>query len=307
MIRYTAPAEMPIVYPYAVIHLYAGTELVGECTITFKSIEPKPEPLESEILSKEPEPEPEPQEEEIIEPHDCCADPDRPDEPLKIEPTSIRAGPNQPVIIGIKKLWRDCDDGCYKWQIAHGGGKLLCACGKQAIYLTPSLNRMCEANATIELICTDQVVATCHVTINTWGEREPAYITYDRDLHFTFEFWDAPWAGEHGVAPPPGITAPVFYLVDWRHVYDCNDNELSKNPYIKEQIIATYNPIKKQWVYIPHIVGIPGGEYDSYTAIPIHSIRQQYKDDEDVRTHDMKESGCCPEGLIPILPDYMWL
>jgi len=307
MIRYTAPDKMPELYPTAVIHLFAGSELVGECNIRFKALEPEVEPVASEILPKEPEPEPEPEEEEIMEDHWCCDDPDEFLTPVKIEPTSIRTSPGQPVIIGIKKVYPGCDEACYQWRIAHGGGFLACDCGMQAIYMPPDLNKMCEANATVEMVCQGYLVQQCHITINTWGEAEPAYIKYDRDAHFTFEFWDPPMYRWQGRALPPGVTAPQFWIVDWKRTYDCADNEIKKEPYIMFKVVITWLPREDRWCFLTWAGHIPYEEYHSFTDIPLDPLFWMYKEDEDVRTKVMKESGCCPKGLIEILPDYMYL
>jgi len=297
-IRYIGPQWGPDVPTKTLIHLFAAEEIVGECTITLAMITVVVEPEPPTGLPTQLEPEPPTKEEDIVPTVDCGRDPENPDQPLKIRPTTTRAGPNQEVIIEIEKIFKVCEHGCYTWRIAYGGGMMLCACGRKAIYYTPSLNGRCEDNAMIELVYCERVIAKCYVTINTWGERQPAYALYDRMLHFYFGFWDKPWRELQEVPPPAGVTAPIFYLLDWAHIYDCNDELIVKKPYIDVACYCNYGGRPPRWIITVPYPGIPYQEYKSLAEIPMYKLNYLYRKDEDLRTDEMKVGGCCPAGLV---------
>ena len=178
-ISFTGPEGGPDVPTRTLIHLFAGdsAEPVGECTITFDI--PLMDPALLRDLPTEPEPDPPPEEKEIIIPVECCADPEDPREPLKITPVQVSMGPDEDLYIRIPRIHKDCMHGCYTWRIAYGGGRLICNCGPRAVYRSPSLNRMCEDNALIELICDTVPIAHTYVTINTWAGGVVAYETFE--------------------------------------------------------------------------------------------------------------------------------
>lgn len=299
-IRYIGPEAGPDVPNKAVIHLYAGEEIVGECTITLKYIIPKitPEPLEE--LPKPPDPDPPPKEEDVVPTVDCGVDPEHPEQPLKISPTEIAAGPLQEVKIGIVKIWEVCEEGCYTWRIASGGGKLLCNCGRQATYLTPRINGMCEANAVVELIYCERVIASCYVTINTWSGRAPAYVLYDRNAHWDWGDYDPAWGGRQPAAPPEGVAAASWFLRDYVRTYDCADRLISKIDYLSQWWHCSWVPIRKEWqIYCSHRCYGPWG-FKTLGEIPMGQIRPPYPKDKDLRTDWMKQGGCCPLGLVGI-------
>lgn len=181
-VQFVGPDAGPDVPLNTVLHLFAGesAEIVGECTITFDV--PLMDPALLRDLPREPEPDPPPEENEIEVPVECCADPEDPSKPLKITPVEVSMGPDENLYIRIPKIHSDCERGCYTWRIAYGGGRLLCDCGPRAIYRSPSLNRQCENNALIELICDTIPIAHTYVTINTHGAGAIAYETFEHQV-----------------------------------------------------------------------------------------------------------------------------
>jgi len=299
-IRYIGPQAGPDVPDKTVIHVFAGDEIVGECTITLKVILPiyKPEPLPG--IPKEPDPDPPPKEEDVVPTVDCGVDPEHPEEPLKVRPTEVMAGPEEEVTIGIEKIWEVCEEGCYTWRIAYGGGKLLCNCGRQAIYLTPSVNGECEANAMIELIYCERVIAECYVTINTWDRRGEAYVLYDRDAHWDWGDYDPAWRGAQSPSPPPGVLAPSWFLRDYASIYDCGDRLIRKFDYLQQWWHCSWVPIRKEWqIYCSARCYGPSG-FKTLEEIPMGKIRYPYPKDKDLRRPWMKTGGCCPLGLVGI-------
>ena len=178
-IRYIGPEGGPDVPLNTVIHLFAGEpgELVGECNVAFTI--PLMDPKMFKDLPQEPEPDPPPEEEEVEIPIECCADPEDPREPLKITPTEVLIGPDKNLYIRIPRIHEQCERGCYTWSISYGGGRLLCDCGPRAIFRSPLLNRQCENNTLIELICGGVPIAHVYVTTNTHGAGAIAYETFE--------------------------------------------------------------------------------------------------------------------------------
>jgi len=181
-IRFTGPEWGPDVPTRTVIHLFAGQpgELVGECTISFDI--PLMDPKLLRDLPQEPEPDPPPEEDEIEIPIECCADPEDPTKPLKITPTQVSMGPDENLFIRIPRIHEDCQHGCYSWRISYGGGRMICDCGPRGVYRSPLLNRECENNALIELICATVPIAHVYVTTNTHGPGTIAYETFEHQV-----------------------------------------------------------------------------------------------------------------------------
>lgn len=275
-IRFTGPQAGPFVPTKTVIHLYAGDGLVGECTITFAIIAPSRERDPPEGFPKPPEPDPPPEEEEIIPTVDCGVDPEHPEEPLKIHPAEYMAGPLEEVHIGIVKIWEVCEEGCYTWKISSGGGTLLCNCGREAVYLTPRLNAECEANAVIDLIYCERVIASCYVTINTWGRAGLAYVIFE--------------------TPDFGAGGDIWGRAQR---YDCQDEPLQPLTWLHLWVTRAYSTFagKYQW-YVSENKYV-GGVFDTLGDIPMAILQAAYPAHTvDARTRNMKRAGCCPMGLI---------
>lgn len=305
-IKYIGPEWGPDVPNKTVIHLYAGEEIVGECTVNLAVIAPKVEPETAALLPKEPEPEPPPEEEEILEPVDCGVDPENPLEPLKIRPTEVMAGPLQEVKIGIVKIWQVCEEGCYTWRISSGGGQLLCNCGREAIYLTPRVNAECEANAVIDLIYDERVIASCYVTINTWGPSSLAYVVFKKPAIEGMDLYPG-WRASEKPGIPAGVEAPSWVIVGRAQRYDCNDRPLQPLMYLHIWCSCGYSIFAKKWqIYIGEYRGV-GGVYDTLEEVPMHILYKNHPDQTvDSRTLWMKRGGCCPYGLIGITYGFEW-
>ena len=296
-IRYTGPERGPEVPNTTVIHLYAGEEIVGECTVTLQLIRPPmyPEPLPD--LPPEPEPEPPPEDQDIQEPVDCGKDPASPREPLVISPAHAMIFPLQKLAIVITRIWEVCDDGCYTWEIAWGGGILLCNCGREAIYQAPRINYECERNAQVDLIFNFQVIASCHIVVNTWGRSGVAYAIFQKVHHHWETGQGLPSTG--GATPwPAGVLTRSWYIRAYGKTYDCQDQVVREFQHVDIPCHCGYSAWQGEWIIkVGEYAGV-GGSYYELAEIPIWIIQGRHPARvEDLRTPQMKAGGCCAEGL----------
>lgn len=295
-IKFTAPQGGPDVPHKTVIHLYAGVQgqLVGECTVTLAADLPWAKLLEE--LPQEPEPEPPPEEEEIEEPHDCCADPHQPDEPLKVVPSQIQADPLQKYSIRIPYIYEECDDGCYDWIIKSGGGTLLCDCGPRAIYQAPRTNENCEANAVVELICNGEPVAQCYISINTLWHKEAVYAEYDHEPTWETSGPRPPVKAGVGGTPPAEATYQWLHLKFYMRLYNCMSELIIERPYHNYTFSWGYSMWQAKWFLYTITTGAPFANYESQKDIDWSHLN--IPADQDIRTDYQKLRGCCPLKLL---------
>lgn len=291
-IRFTGPPAGPRAADQTLIHVYSGSEVVGECTIFLAALMAERIAERAQGLPPEPEPEPPPTEEEIIPPLDCCADPKNPDQPLNIIPEKIQLEPFQRVSIRIPFIYKDCDQSCYTWKISKGGGVLDCACGARAIYRAPRYNENCEDNAVVDLICLKKVVAQCHIAINTHWSTEHAYAEYDQKPTWTYTGTDRGERGDPPIPCPSGGQGSYLHLRYYVYIYNCMGELIIKRPYHSFDFWWGWSIYGNKWVLQDMTPLDFFGSYDSQGDIPISKLR--IRSDEDLRSAYMKKRGCCP-------------
>jgi len=300
-VRFTGPAAGPAVPDQTVIHLYVGEDVVGECVVTLATVPAELWRVPSPDLPPEPEPEPPPEDQDIQEPVDCGKDPTNPREPLVISPTHAMIFPLQMLSIVITRIWEVCEDGCYTWELSWGGGKLLCNCGREAIYQAPRINEECEHNAQIDLIYNFEVIATCHIIVNTWGRRGVAYAIYQKVHHHWETGQGLPSSG--GASPwPKGVLTASWYIRAYGKTYDCQDEIVREFQHVDIPCHCGYSSWQGKWlIKVGEYAGV-GGSYEQLADIPLWIIDGRYPARvEDRRTAIMKAGGCCPMGLEKLL------
>jgi len=203
--------------------------------------------------------------------------------------------------IVIKRIWEVCDDGCYTWSLSWGGGKLLCNCGREAIYQAPRINEECEHNAQVDLIYNFEVIATCHIVINTWGRRGVAYAIYQK-VHHHWETAQQPLTGGGAAPLPTGVHFGSWYIRAYGKTYDCQDEIVREFQHVGVHCMCGYSSWQQKWlIYVGEYAGVHG-VYEQLADIPIHIIQGRYPARvEDRRTATMKAGGCCPMGLEKLL------
>ena len=304
-VRFTGPEAGIGVPDRTVVHLYAGEELVGECTIVLATVPAALWGPPSADLPKEPEPEPPPEDEDILEPVDCGKDPYKPREPLKIRPIHAMVFPLQKLSIVVVAIWEVCADGCYTWKIAWGGGQLLCNCGRECIYQAPRMNENCEDNAQVDLIFDHRVIASCEIVVNTWGRHDVAYAIYQKVHHHWETGQGLPSGG--GASPwPKDVLTASWYIRAYGKTYDCGDEIVREFQHVDIYCHCGYSAWQEKWlIYVGEYAGVHG-VYEQLADIPIHIIQARYPARvEDRRTKVMKAGGCCPMSLedLRLMPD----
>jgi len=304
-VRFTGPAAGPDVPDQTVIHLYVGEDVVGECVVTLATVPAELWRVPSPDLPPEPEPEPPPEDEDIQEPVDCGKDPTSPREPLVISPAHAMIFPLQMLSIVITRIWEVCEDACYTWEISWGGGTLLCNCGREAIYQAPRINYECESNAQVDLIFNFEVIASCHIVINTWGRSGVAYsITQLAHHDWTTAMW--PLTGGGAAPLPVGVKYGTWWIKGYGKTYDCQDQVVREYAYVTISCICGYSAWQQKWlIKVGEYAGV-GGSYEQLADIPLWKIHGRYPAAvKDLRTPIMKAGGCCAEGLQELhwMPD----
>ena len=106
---------------------------------------------------------------------DCCLDKDNPLEYVHIGyfTSSINAGDT--LGLTVEGAHEDCDGGNYEWIEVNGVGSLDAESGLDVIYTAPAAGHNCPGNASIQLICNEEVIDTLEITIN-----------YDYAISFTY-------------------------------------------------------------------------------------------------------------------------
>lgn len=295
--RFTGPEAGLGVPDRTIIHLYAVDDIVGECTVTLAAVPAALWRAPSPDLPPEPEPEPPPKDEDIQEPVDCGKDPASPREPLVISPAHAMIFPLQKLAIVITRIWEVCEDGCYTWEIAWGGGTLLCNCGREAIYQAPRINYECERNAQVDLIFNFEVIASCHIVVNTWGRSGVAYAIFQK-VHHHWATAQGPLTGGGAAPLPKGVHFGSWYIRAYGKTYDCQDQVVREFQHVNIPVICGYSAWQQKWlIKVGEYAGV-GGSYEQLGDIPLWIIEGRHPPRvEDLRTPQMKAGGCCTEGL----------
>ncbi len=304
-VRFTGPEAGKGVPDRTIVHLYAGEELVGECTIVLAAVPAAFWGPPSADLPSEPEPDPPPEDQDILEPVDCGKDPRNPREPLKISPVHAMVSPLQKLSIVVVAIWEVCADGCYTWKIAWGGGILLCNCGRECIYQAPRMNENCEDNAQIDLIFDHRVIASCEIVVNTWGRSDVAYAIYQQVHHH----WESGMSriSEVGTGTlPKGVKFGLWYIRGYGKTYDCQDQVVREFQHVSVLVTCGWSAWQQKWLI--HVYDYKGvqGVYEQLADIPLWIIQGRYPARvEDRRTKVMKAGGCCPMSLEDdrLIPD----
>lgn len=153
---------------------------------------------------------------ELFKGWDCCDDYLRPKQHIRIDPSYATLQPEQRITLTAINLHPDCDDSCFKWRLALGGGQLPITEGKSVFYYAPMEQEECKANSRIDLICGGRRVSSAYFTMNRFTVERAAYYIFRKEHTFRWADGKVHWPDTMKPPPPPWDPPPthVHYTDD---------------------------------------------------------------------------------------------
>lgn len=144
---------------------------------------------------------------ELFKGWDCCHDYKRPKQYIRIDPPHGTLQPEQRITLSAINLHPDCDDSCFRWRLASGGGTLPITEGKSVFYYAPMEQEECQASARIDLICGGRHLSSAYFTMNKYTPKQRAYYLYRKEHQYAYPL-DPPNWPDTMLPPPPPFDPP---------------------------------------------------------------------------------------------------
>lgn len=107
---------------------------------------------------------------------DCCRDYKNPKRKLKIYPRGFTMNVGEHRELSLQTVHPDCDEACFTWIVAAGGGRCSPNCGISTWYWAPETTEDCDASPFVDAFCRGKLIDSVYIGVTGLPKPVPAVL-----------------------------------------------------------------------------------------------------------------------------------